>query len=136
MRVEHPCDDGYDYAYNCRPIFDLDYDDSWAANVPDLIGGYRVLYIRTPKSLACSVTPRIGLQTSSESLDEFLSTPLDIRALKAAIQSIPGVPSNVRLVFSKGSMDEETRAERLRRRNENAIKRGACIQFARPPELP
>ena len=133
VRVEHPCDDGYDYAYACdRPIFDLDYDDSWVANVPDLIGGYRVLYIRTPKSLACSVTPRIGLQTSSESLDEFLSTPLDIRALRAAIQSIPGVPSNVRLAFSKGSIDEETRAERLRRRNENAIKRGACVQLFGP----
>ena len=26
VRVEHPCDDGYDYAYACdRSIFDLDY---------------------------------------------------------------------------------------------------------------
>ena len=137
VRVEHPCDDGYDYAYDCdRPLFDVDYDDSWVANVPEFIGGYRVLYIRTPKSLACSVTPRIALRTSQESLDEFLSAPLDIRALRAAIQSIPGVPSNVRLVFSKGSIDEATRAERLRRRNENAIKRGACIQFGRIPDGP
>ena len=135
VRVENPCDAGYDDAYACdRPIFDLDYDDSWVANVPEFIGGYRVRYINTPKSLACSVLPIIALQTSQESLDEFLSAPLDIGSLRAAIQSIPGVPPKVRMSFSNAPFDKETHAERLRRRNENAIKRGACIQFARPPD--
>ena len=135
--VEKPCDDGYHNAYDCdKPLFDLDYDDSRVANVPEFIGGYRVLYITTPKSVACSVTPIIAMQTSQESLDEFLSAPLDISSMRAAIQSIPGIPPKVRMSFSNGPFDKEARAERRRIRNENAIKRGACVQFGRIPDMP
>ena len=131
--VEKPCDDGYDHAYKCGPVLDLDYDDSWVANVPELIGGYRVLHISTPKDRACSNSPIIGLQTSHGSLDEFLSAPLDIGSLRAALQAI-GVPSDVRLSFSRSAIDREEVAERRRRWNESAIEIGGCIQFAHPPD--
>ena len=31
-----------------RPVIDVDYDDSWVADFPDVIGGYRVVRITTP----------------------------------------------------------------------------------------
>ena len=77
-----------------RPIFDIDYDDSWVPSVPEFIGGYRVLYISTPKSRACSPSPVIDLQTPQESLSGFLGDPPDVHAL---MQALPGLPPNVRL---------------------------------------
>ena len=71
-----------------RPIIDVDYDDSWVADFPDVIGGYRVVSIDTPKSVACSPEPVISLQAPQESMDEFLSTPLDLASLRAAIRSV------------------------------------------------
>ena len=58
-----------------RPIFDIDYDDSWVASVPEVIGGYRLLYISTPKSRACSPSPVIDLQTPQEFLERILRRP-------------------------------------------------------------
>ncbi len=129
--AKRPNGDAYDWD---RALPDLDYDDSWVANVPEFIGGYRVLFIDTPKSLACSVTPSLILQTSQESLGEFLSAPLDIGSLGAAIRSIPGVPSNVRLGFSRSPVDKKERAARLRIWNEDSARHG-CIQFMAPPTL-
>ena len=113
------------------PVFDADYDDSWVANVPDEIGGYRVLYIITPKSVACSPEPVILLQAPQESMDEFLSAPLDVNSLSAAIRSIPGAPSHFNLSFG-GPIDREAFETRIKERNELAVNRGWCTRFVDP----
>ena len=113
------------------PVFDADYDDSWVANVPDEIGGYRVLYIITPKSVACSPEPVILLQAPQESMDEFLSAPPDSNSLSAAIRSIPGAPSHFNLSFG-GPIDREAFETRIKERNELAVNRGWCTRFVDP----
>ena len=113
------------------PVFDVDYDDSWVANVPEVIGGYRVLYIITPKSVACSPEPVILLQAPQESMDEFLSAPLDVNSLSAAIRSIPGAPSHFNLSFG-GPIDREAFETRIKERNELAVNRGWCHHFVDP----
>ena len=112
------------------PVLDVDYDDSWVTNVPDVIGGYRVIRITTPKSLACSNHPRITLLAQQGSMDEFLSAPLDLPSLRTAIQSIPGVPSDVGLGFTGSPIDKEEMAEKNRRWNEANIREG-CIHHSR-----
>ena len=114
-----------------RPIFDIDYDDSWVASVPEFIGGYRVLYISTPKSRACSPSPVIDLQTPQESLSGFLGDPLDVHAL---MQALPGLPSNVRLSFGPSPIDKEEMAVRDRRWNEAKTRTG-CIPWGQIPDL-
>ena len=113
------------------PVIDVDYDDSWVANVPDVIGGYRVLYIITPKSVACSPEPVILLQAPQESMDEFLSAPPDSNSLSAAIRSIPGAPSHFNLSFG-GPIDREAFETRIKERNELAVNRGWCTRFVDP----
>ncbi len=113
-----------------RPVIDVDYDDGWVTNVPDVIGGYRVIRITTPKSLACSNHPRITLLAQQGSMDEFLSAPLDLPSLRTAIQSIPGVPSDVGLGFTGSPIDKEEMAEKNRRWNEANIREG-CIHHSR-----
>ena len=110
-----------------RPVIDVDYDDSWVANVPDLIGGYRIVSINTPKTVACSSEPLIILEATQESMDEFLSTPLDLNSLRAAIRAIPGVPSDIGLGFAGNPLDKEEAATNLREWNEARIS-GGCIQ--------
>ena len=114
-----------------RPVLDVDYDDSWVANFPDVIGGYTVLYITTPKSVACSRTPLISLKAPQESMDEFLSAPLDVNSLEEAIRSIPGVPSSFNLSFSGGLIALEEVETRIRERNEFMASRG-CHHFVDP----
>ena len=114
-----------------RPIFDIDYDDSWVASVPEVIGGYRVLYISTPKSRACSPSPVIDLQTPQESLSGFLGDPPDVHAL---MQALPGLPSNVRLSFGPSPIDKEEMAVRDRRWNEAKTRTG-CIPWGQVPDL-
>ena len=75
-----------------EPVLDMDYDDSWVANIPEVIGGYKVLYIETPKSVACSHQAQIAFLAHQGSLDEFLAAPLDVHSLRAAIRSIEGGP--------------------------------------------
>ena len=116
-----------------RPVLDEGYDDSWVANVPDVIGGYRVIRITTPKSVACSSLPLIALQASQESMDEFLSVPLDVNSLRAAVRSIPGVPSHFNLSFvGPAPIDEEEVETRHIRWNEANVSRGSCIRFMDP----
>ena len=114
-----------------RPIFDIDYDDSWVASVPEVIGGYRVLYISTPKSRACSQSPVIDLQTPQESLSGFLGDPPDVHAL---MQALPELPSNVRLSFGPSPIDKEEMAVRDRRWNEAKTRTG-CIPWGQVPDL-
>ncbi len=108
-----------------RPVFDMDYDDSWVASVPDVIGGYRVLYISTPKRKACSPSPVIVLQAPQESLSEFLGDTPDVHAL---MQAIPALPANARLSFGRSLIDKEEVAARDRRWNEAKIRTG-CFSW-------
>ena len=114
-----------------KPYLDLDYDDSWVANVPEVIGGYTVIQVTTPKTVACSNGPIITFHATQKSMDEFLSAPLDLNSLRAAIRSIPGVPSDVRLSFAGKPRDDEEYAESRRRWNESMISSG-CIFLGRP----
>ena len=107
------------------PVLDLDYDDSWVANVPDVIGGYRVVRIGTPRTVACSRSPMITLLAPQDSMDEFLANVPDVRSL---LQSVPGVPSDVQLSFAGSDLDEEEASEKLARWNERSLKSG-CIRL-------
>ena len=114
-----------------KPYLDLDYDDSWVANVPEVIGGYTVIRVTTPKTVVCSGGPIITFHATQKSLDEFLSAPPDLSSLRAAVRSIPGVPSDVRLSFAGKPRDDEEYAESRRRSNESMISSG-CIFLGRP----
>ncbi len=113
-----------------KPYLDLDYDDSWVANVPEVIGGYTVIGITTPKTVACSSAPKITLLALQKSMDDFLSDPPDVRSLRTAIRSLPGVPFDFTLSFANNPADEEEYEERRRRSNETKIRDG-CIFFER-----
>ena len=110
------------------PVLDPDYDDSWVANVPEVIGGYRVINIGTPKSVACSSLPIVTLLAPQQSMDEFLKVAPDARSLLQMLQSIPGVPSDVRLSFAGSAIDEEEAAANLARWNERSLRDG-CIRL-------
>ena len=117
------------------PVLDLDYDDSWVANIPEFIDGYRVLTVNTPKSAACSDWPLITFHATQKSLDEYLAAAPDIPSLRAAVLAIPGVPSDVRLSFAGARLDEsgepperEEYASREKSRNEN-IARIGCLDY-------
>ena len=117
------------------PVLDLDYDDSWVANIPEFIGGYRVLYVVTPKSAACSDEPLITFHATQKSLDEYLAAAPDMNSLRAAVLAIPGVPSDIGLSFAGARLDEtgeppdrEEYASRDKIRNEN-IARIGCQDY-------
>ena len=82
-----------------------------------------VTRITTPKTVACSIEPKIILLTQQKSMDDFLS---DVRTLRTAIRSIPGVPYDFELSFANSPGDEEEYEERHRRSNEAKIRDG-CI---------
>ena len=89
------------------PVLDLDYDDSWVANVPEFIGGYRVLSVNTPKSYPCSDWTRITFHATQKSLQEYLAAARpDMKSLRAAVLAIPGVPQDVGLSFAGARLDE------------------------------
>ena len=118
-----------------RPVIEVDYDDSWVADFPDVIGGYRVVRITTPKSKACTSQPVISLQAPQESMDEFLSAPLGSNSLRAAIRSIPGVPSHFNLSFvGPAPIDEEEVQTRIREWNELMARRGC--HYSTDPDGP
>ena len=116
-----------------NPTLDVDYDDSWVANIPSTIGGYEVRYITTPKSRACSVVPKISLQISRDS-SESSSGLLDVHSLKEVLRSIPGVPHNIGLSFTPRRFDSEEKAANDADWNERRLKEG-CIRLGGPIEL-
>ena len=116
-----------------EPVLDMDYDDSWVGNFPEFIGGYKVQYIETPKSVACSNQSVIHLVAQQKSMDEFLSTPLDIHSLRATIRSIEGVPPDGIVLGFSGILFSEKEIEEwdesIRRQTEDA-KINGCVQFS------
>ena len=125
-----PAPGDYDY---WPAALDTEYDDSWVENVPDVIGGYKVLYITTPKDLTCASKPRIGLEAKQKSLDEFLIDAPGPEVFAMA-RSLPGVPSNVGMSFSYSStpFSAEERDARRKRWNARNLERGHCIRWGRP----
>ncbi len=119
-----------DRPYGPRWVFDLGYDDSWVENVPDVIGGFRVIHVSTPKSRACLYRPIVLLQSEQPTLEEYLATPLDVSALRAEIASIPGAPSNIRLSFGSGAVDGEMVAAREADWNRSRMER-SCHEPSR-----
>ena len=114
-----------------RPTLDVDYDDSWVANIPATIGGYSVRFINTPRSKACNHVPLISVKVLPESGDGSSTPPLDVTSLQKEIQSIPGAPERINLSFSPGKFDPETKAKRDREWNEHALEHG-CIRCGGP----
>ena len=105
-------------------VFDPDYDDGWVANVPEVIAGYKVISIVTPKNRACTAEPLLLLHAPpgyvSGTLDEIFNT----------MESIPEMPSNIRLSMSYTGAKPEQRAasqQRLKEWNEARIRHG-CPQ--------
>ena len=114
-----------------RPTLDVDYGDSWVANIPSTIGGYSVRFINTPKSKACNHIPLISLKVLPESADGSSTPPLDVTSLQKEIQSIPGVPEKINLSFSQGKFDPEAKAKRDRERNAHNLEHG-CPRWGGP----
>ena len=117
-----------------RPTLDVNYDDSWVANIPATIGGYSVRFINTPKSKACNHVPLISLKVLPESTDGSSTPPLDVASLQKEIQSLPGVPERIGLSFSQGRFDPEAKAERDSQSNEHALEHG-CSRWGVPIDL-
>ena len=61
-------------------------------------------------------------------MDEFLKAAPDARSLLHMLQSIPGVPSDVRLSFAGSAIAEEEAVANLARWNERNPKDG-CIRW-------
>ena len=102
-------------------VFDPDYDDSWVTSVPEVIAGYRVIEIYTPKNRACTGEPLLTLHTPpgyvSGTLDEIFAT----------MEAIPEVPSNIRLSMSyTGAKPEQmaARQQELKEWNEARMRHG------------
>ena len=109
-----------------------DYDDSWIASLPKVVGGYRVLFVDTPKSRACSVAPLIVLQTPNSSLSGFLSAAPDLLQM---IQQVPEVPADAGVSFTNASIDLEAKAAEDKMWNAQRARDG-CIRWMRPGESP
>ena len=105
-------------------VFDYDYDDSWVVNIPDVIGGYRVISIETPKSVSCTSEPQITFQAPQKSMKEFLKNAPDAHAMRQLIDTVQGVPPDILISFVGPASDEEEHAENLRRLNEENLERG------------
>ena len=105
-----PLGGGSDGQSQRSPLPDHDYDDSWVADFPDTIAGQNVRHIHTPKNRACVSAPLILLQTPKASMEGFLADPPDISSLKAAIEDVPGAPSEFNLSFSPAAIDREADA--------------------------
>ena len=120
-----------------RPYYyatlDVDYDDSWVANIPSTIGGYEVRYISTPKSRACSAVPKISLQIPQDSTDSPTSL-VGLHTLKKLLRSIPDVPHNLGLSFTPRRFDSDEKAANDADWNERRLKEG-CIRLGGPIEL-
>ena len=110
-----------------RPVFDVNYDDSWVAKFPEVIGGHRVEQITTPRDYACASKPMIYFRASEKTLEEYLEAQYDVRSLREAINDVPGVPSNVSISFGNSSSNKEELAERIREWNERRIRNG-CLE--------
>ncbi len=121
--------------YSSRPVFDYDYDDSWVANIPEVIGGYEVIGVSTPNKVACNRGPIITLLAPRRSMNEFLGNPPDVHSLRSMIRAIPGVLSDIRLSFAGSVLDEEEAAKNLREWNEDSLKDGCIVLGGVPDEL-
>ncbi len=110
-------------------VFDLDYDDSWVANVPEAIGGYRVLYVHTPKSMACTSLPVIGLQTPPDP---------DSGDITVAIAWTKSIPGGARLGVGPAPIDAEEMAAYVQKWNEDAERTDCFSGFGSGlvPDLP
>ena len=91
---------------NARPLFDYDYDDSWVEKVPDIIAGFELKHISTPKSRACLRNAIVHLRSKQPTLAEFHANPPDAEAVMSVLRSIPGAPSSIRLGFSSKPVDK------------------------------
>ncbi len=116
-----------DYDYWHRPTLATDYDDIWVENVPDVISGYEVIYISTPKNTVCNGAPIIGLRAHQKSIDEFMRSPPSDDVF-SIVDSLPGVPPNVRLSFFYSSTPTDKEEDDVRHREWNAkiIEKGSC----------
>ncbi len=110
-----------------EPVFEPGYDDSWTEDFPQVVDGYNVRYINTPKSMACLNTPMVSLQSTHPTLEEFLADPPDMTSLNSALNSLPDIPSNVLISFSPKPVDVEASAEWETDWNLKRLK-GGCLE--------
>ena len=116
------------------PVLDVNYDDSWVANIPEVVSGYKVIRILTPKNTSCIVTPEINFQSPRRSMDEFLNDPPSIDSLEKELESIPGVPLDIILGFSSKPLDPEIYAARQQILNEARLRNG-CTKMGGPVKI-
>ena len=114
------------------PVLDLDYDDSWVANIPEFIDGYRVLHVDTPKSAACSDWPLIIFHATQKSLDEYLAATPEHSLVESSRPGYPGgtVGCSSELMPARGLTNQaspltgKNPASKEKSRNENIARIG------------
>ena len=121
---EHKANRGAIVQYTVEPdmpVLDLDYDDSWVGSVPEVIAGYRVISIDTPKNRACTREPLLTLHAPPG----FVAGTLE--EIFATVESVPAMPSNIIVSMSYSGMEPEQMADsqrRLRAWNETRLRLG------------
>lgn len=105
-------------------LFDFDYDDSWVEKIPEVIGGWEVRTVSTPKDQACLYMAQIEFRSPYPSMEEYLAAPIDLKSLRAEIDAIVGEPGKVGMSFSGGPIVPEEDEAWLRDWNRNKINYG------------
>lgn len=116
------------------PIHAIDYNNFWAAYVPEVVAGYRVLAITRIKGGGCPPTTIISLEHPPEHMDGPLRVWPDSDTLKREFRSIPGFPEDIYLSFSSPSLDNGENAARDRDWN-GSVGEIECIRFGGPVDV-
>ena len=116
------------------PIHDIDYSNIWAAYVPEVVAGYKVLAITRIKGGGCSPTTIISLEHPPEHMDGSLRVWPDSDALKREFRSIPGFPEDIYLSFSSPSLDNGENAAKDRDWS-GTVGEIECITFGQVGDL-
>ena len=119
------------------PIHDIGYNNIWAANVPEVVAGHRVLGIFVRKG-GCRSWPIIALETPAELMDGSLRDWPAINAatdkLERELQSIPGFPKDIDLSLSLSQSDKEGNLAGDRQWN-GTVGEIECITFGQVGDL-
>ena len=73
-------------------------EDGWVTAMPNEVSGLKVLHITTPDTKECSVTPRVILQSSQASIEDYLNNT-NSRAILNDVLNIQGVPQDATVSF-------------------------------------
>lgn len=117
-----------------EPIAGLraDYDDAWVDTLPDIIGGFDVLFVGTPKNTACSTQPVLIFQSASATAEDHLQQ--NTGNIVEIVQAIDQIPSDTLISFVGPGASVESIEAGLNIWNDAKIETG-CIRFFGPSDI-